>query len=94
MPAILIIISITASIGTAVLFIVSYNRKIKKAAAGPTPESDLPLYGLILVGLLNVITYLPIYKFPPFDAAENTVLATALIAPMAECIFETLKSKT
>jgi hypothetical protein len=94
MPAILTTISITASIGTAVLFIVSYNRKIKKAAAESTPKSDLLLYGLILAGLLNVITYLLIYKFSPFDAAANSVLATALIAPMAEYIFETLKSKT
>ena len=34
MPAILITISITASIGTAVLFLVLYNRKMKKSAAG------------------------------------------------------------
>ncbi len=64
------------------------------AASGSTTKSDLLLYRIILVGLLNVITYLLIYKFPPFDAAANTVLATALIAPMAEYIFETLKSKT
>jgi hypothetical protein len=94
MPAILITILITASIGTAVFFIVLYNRKIKKAVAGSTPKFDLPLYGLILVELLNVITYLPFYKFSPFDAAANTVFATALIAPMAEYIFETPKSKT
>ena len=83
MPAILIILFVSASVAAAVVSIIINNKGNKYPNALK--------WGLIPVVILNIFTYIILYKFPPFDTTSNTVIATALIAPMAAYIYETLK---
>ena len=88
MPAILITFFISLLISLAVGFWMLYKAKWKNK------DEFWLKAGLIPIVPVNVVTYMILYKFPPFDAAGNAAIAAALIAPMAVYIFETLKKTT
>jgi hypothetical protein len=87
-PAILITIFISLSIGLAVVFTI---RGRQKDSNNNLIHPDTLKAGLIPIAILNVLTYILLYKFPPLDSTGNAALAAALIAPMAAYIYETLK---
>jgi hypothetical protein len=93
-PAILIAFFISLAILSIVLSWHFYQTRL----TGGTNKVKQPKYlkwGILPTVVATLLSYMMLYKFPPFDAAGNAVIATGLIAPIAAYIFETVKeSKT
>lgn len=84
MPAILITIFISLTIFFAVLF---------WSVSKSTNDGKWLKIGLVPLIITNVLTYIILYKFPPFDTAANGAIAAALIAPVGIYIFDMLRKE-
>jgi hypothetical protein len=94
-PAILIGFFISLAILSIVISWHLYQTQVDKTTTPPTKHPKYLKWGIIPTLIATLLSYMMLYKFPPFDAAGNAVIATGLIAPIAAYVFETIReSKT
>jgi hypothetical protein len=80
-PAILISIFISLAIFSIVIAWHYYQTKTKTVNNQQVKQDKYLKWGILPTVIFTLLSYIVLYKFPPFDAAGNAVVATGLIAP-------------
>jgi hypothetical protein len=89
---------ISGLIAAAIILIIIAKFKFTKYSEKKLTASDEKKFNrirlglLIAVSILTIVSYVLLFKFPPFDTAANAAFAAALLAPLAAYLYEVASS--